>query len=975
MKWLSLLLLSTFACLAQVPPFIRNSLDTNAEPAALNVITNIVNSLVSTGGVSVAAGTNIFAVTNGNTVTISAPLSRGAVTNIALAINSFTPASISNLLVWNDPVKVTNAVNTGVATWLNQASSSFNATQGVGAAQPVYRFGNIGNQACLEFNGASSFGFDSLNMGTLNTNVTIFMVTKKNTTVATYMLTTEGLASGIGIRATFDANTYQWAQQGGAYTITPGMTDPQAARIDTLQYDGAYIRVRENGVGVQDQAMASTLGITNGLFLGTLLGVTTGINNFSGYMGDFLIYNRALTPAECSKVEEYLKAKYNFPQRKLVFIGDSLTQGVNSTGGSNYPAQVAALIGGSQENSYVNSGISGRNSSTILTFNLTNYCQVPRQAKDEAVFWAGSNDLVTDATNVVFNSISNNCQLLKSAGYKVNVIQILLRPATIANQTVSNLNSLLAANWPTFADNYISFTEAEMQSITNGFDGVHPTVAGYAVVAAKVASYVKQQLNGNNLTLYNPNNNTVLSVLGNVAGYGEVNVQNLNQTAGASSDLVATGPAGTGGTNHYIDFGYNGPAGGGQPFTNSNEAYLYSIASNNVGALNIAAIGSNALIRFSSGAPTVSGGVINPHISLLISNNSVAIGADSVGPSNTLYVAGTLSVTSRVWQAGLSTNATPVSYLGKIAGGEIVETATPTAVIPNGLVTNGQNYVVFTNITDNSNKFLFTNGQAQITGTNWGGGTASGASNIAQLVIMSKLHPTNEIGAAALDLIGDSFLTGATGSNQFRPTFRIAEIPTVGSSAQTLVFESCTNSALVNGLWQAQSPWTTNATLSSGGTWTVTAVTTSSGNVVAGNAVIATAQLVAGRISDPTISRLYVTNSSASLTVAEFNNNAIGGLDIAHFRHGGAMVLNVSSNGIATAGTSTNVTVFSTGVTNTSGTTFRVFGLTGVSLTLTSGSDTYSLGTITVPTPFTLQTNEYITGTSVAAAGTGGKSL
>ena len=77
-----------------------------------------------------------------------------------------------------------------------------------------------------------------------------------------------------------------------------------------------------------------------------------------------------------------------------------------------------------------------------------------------------------------------------------------------------------------------------------------------------------------------------------------------------------------------------------------------------------------------------------------------------------------------------------------------------------------------------------------------------------------------------------------------------------------------------------------------------------------------------------------------------------------------------ATNGFASYATKTNITVSSTGLTNATGHNIRIIGITGVSLNQTVNStNTYSLGTITVPTHLVLQNGEYITGTSVAIQG------
>jgi hypothetical protein len=125
-------------------------------------------------------------------------------------------------------------------------------------------------------------------------------------------------------------------------------------------------------------------------------------------------------------------------------------------------------------------------------------------------------------------------------------------------------------------------------------------------------------------------NDTGLIIYGNTNSFFQLNIWNTNQGSSASSDLVATGPSGNN-TNYYVNLGFNSAAGGSQPLTNGNEAYLYSIGSNGLGgALHIAAVSSNSYIAFHTGQTNTDG--INPPERMRIdTNGNVGIGTN--GPT------------------------------------------------------------------------------------------------------------------------------------------------------------------------------------------------------------------------------------------------------------------------------------------------------------------------------------------------------
>jgi len=77
----------------------------------------------------------------------------------------------------------------------------------------------------------------------------------------------------------------------------------------------------------------------------------------------------------------------------------------------------------------------------------------------------------------------------------------------------------------------------------------------------------------------------------------------------------------------------------------------------------------------------------------------------------------------------------------------------------------------------------------------------------------------------------------------------------------------------------------------------------------------------------------------------------------------------MATNGIGSLNTNATLVVTSTGITNTCGVNYRIFGFTGVSVTQTNPISRigFSRGTITAPTDIILQPKEQLSGSSCAA--------
>jgi len=173
-------------------------------------------------------------------------------------------------------------------------------------------------------------------------------------------------------------------------------------------------------------------------------------------------------------------------------------------------------------------------------------------------------------------------------------------------------------------------TNFDLPFITNNTEKMRVTSTGYVGIGSTAFSANPEAL------LVYQNNSTSFNVIagkGNLNNYLQLNIQNKNNGASASSDVVATADNGNETTN-YVDLGINSSGYSSTGITGgADNAYLYSAGNDFV--LGNSTSGKN-LIFFTGGTATT-----NERMRIQSGGN---VGINNSSPSATLDVAGTVKV-------------------------------------------------------------------------------------------------------------------------------------------------------------------------------------------------------------------------------------------------------------------------------------------------------------------------------------------
>jgi len=395
----------------------------------------------------------------------------------------------TGLLAWYKADTLTGADASAVAAWLDQSGNGYHAVQTDPSQQPAMCHDPAGFRA-VWFNAAQSLNLPS----SLSTN--------KDSLSAFAMFSAEGSApQGLMAFGALQLNL-QFGNP-GLYLVMYYQDGTYEPAIHAVPRGWAGFTSGSSGVTFQTNEMSQTLPAINPAAMsGGTLGTANGYFPISAALNEVVIYDHALTTAELAGLTAYLRARYRIPVSypvRLVYDGDSITAGYQSTNGFSYPNQANLLL--PLCDGY-NFGISGETLAQMLAAAPANLDPLYDSTKTQnvVVLCGGTNDLSEGATPAsVYANLQAYCAARRSAGWKVVVTTILPRSASDPFESNRQaLNASIRANWGTFADGLadiaadsrIGAPGANANQEYFAADGTHPNNAGYGVLAGIVAGAV-----------------------------------------------------------------------------------------------------------------------------------------------------------------------------------------------------------------------------------------------------------------------------------------------------------------------------------------------------------------------------------------------------------------------------------------------------------------------------------------------------
>lgn len=408
---------------------------------------------------------------------------------------------VPNCILWAEADRITGVVDgTAQSSWAELSGSGAVISQSNATYKPVYHFTNgvpyLSNVTAGGFGIASLPSFDT-------GKSTVFLVARSGSNNGSIENIILNLGGYTNYAITEDSGQIQ-ATCGSLQNFYSGHAASSAWKVfafrgneDNTDDLGPGLTSIANGNSTfRSQGTNNTSWTGGSATSGFIGGISAGSGNY--WVGDYravVVFDRVLTDSEVFRVLNYLHRRffitYNAPTEQLFFDGDS--QMVCFTGADHGGKGVVdqVLAGRTQFRAYL-PAIIGQTLVQAASDAATQIDQFISSAfaNNVVLIWAGTNDLINgDSAATVYANKVAYCLKRRNAGSKVIVVSTLPRGASSAYETArTSLNTIEAANWPSFADGYvdlqtISIGAAGAQNNATLYQGdkIHPTPVGYAL--------------------------------------------------------------------------------------------------------------------------------------------------------------------------------------------------------------------------------------------------------------------------------------------------------------------------------------------------------------------------------------------------------------------------------------------------------------------------------------------------------------
>ncbi len=231
-----------------------------------------------------------------------------------------------------------------------------------------------------------------------------------------------------------------------------------------------------------------------------------GIGPVEGPILEFAIYDNAISQQNMDKLLAYARGRYGLQTTynyRVTFVGDSITQGVGATLQRSWPTLMALPL---TDQSF-NFGVLGRTIANITSAAAAEVTPLVDASKGYLFVYAGTNDSSGGRTGAqIFADLKTYCQARKTEGWAKVIVFSFHTSTTALDIASADLQGDFTASTAytrlkgpaggiTYADYLYDLNSQPLIGPSNPnqgdylVDGTHLNDAGYAILAAEVASY------------------------------------------------------------------------------------------------------------------------------------------------------------------------------------------------------------------------------------------------------------------------------------------------------------------------------------------------------------------------------------------------------------------------------------------------------------------------------------------------------
>lgn len=296
---------------------------------------------------------------------------------------AYDPAAFAGLQLWLRADSLNYNDNQAVKTWEDSSGLNHHVTQEDLGRRPVFKRNAVNGQPAVRFDGNDllasnkTFEFD---------NFTVYIVFKDDANLRnSERLIDHDRNNGFWMGRS-PSGGHQWGGgvlQGSSPYGTYGTFSGGSAHVMTAMRAGTAHTIYRNGVQVATQSVSSGTTASEKVAIGGKVDETTAGEWMNGDIAEVLIYDRALSPAERTKLDEHFQVKYG-NTTPVAYLGDvSVTE--------DHTLMTAATD--------MHFHIETSHTDTLIGRELIRVLPVPHQDPVEVGYNFGGGSLNTEAAN------------------------------------------------------------------------------------------------------------------------------------------------------------------------------------------------------------------------------------------------------------------------------------------------------------------------------------------------------------------------------------------------------------------------------------------------------------------------------------------------------------------------------------------------------------------------------------------------